>query len=84
MGLPTQPVTFSPEQLAELSRKLATFRHDINNNLMLISASAELIKLRPDNAERMLDTLMDQPQKIKDAMTKFSNEFESDLGITHP
>jgi hypothetical protein len=84
MGLPTQPVTFSPEQLAELSRRLATFRHDINNNLMLISASAELIKLRPENSARMLDTLVDQPQKIKEAMAKFSVEFEAALGITRP
>ena len=84
MGMPTQSVTLTPEQLAELSRRLATFRHDINNNLMLISASAELIKMKPASAGKMLDTLVDQPQRIKEAMTKFSNEFEQFLGITRP
>ena len=36
MGMPQTPVTLTPEQVAELNEKLATTRHDINNNLSLI------------------------------------------------
>jgi hypothetical protein len=81
MALPKQPVTLTPEQIADLSRKLATLRHDINNNLLLIMASAELVRVKPETTEKMMNTLLDQPPKITDAMTRFSNEFEAILGI---
>jgi hypothetical protein len=83
MPLPSQPVTLTVEQLAELNRKLSTARHDINNHLSLIVAAAELIRHKPETAERMLTTLVEQPSKIGDILTKFSAEFERVLGITH-
>jgi hypothetical protein len=81
MALPKQPVTLTPEQIADLNRKLSTLRHDINNNLLLIMASAELVRVKPETTAKMMDTLLDQPPKITDAMTKFSVEFEHTLGI---
>lgn len=83
MPVPTQPVELSPEQIAELSSKLGTLRHDINNNLLLIMASAELIKYKPEMAGQMLNNLIDQPPKITEAMSQFSLEFEKVFGITH-
>jgi hypothetical protein len=82
MRLPDQPVTLSVEQVQELNHKLATLRHDINNNLSLIMAAAELIRHKPQMAERMLATLSEQPPKITGAMAKFSTEFEQTFGIT--
>ena len=82
MTLPTQPVTLAPEQIAELNKKLSTLRHDINGDLALIVAAAELIKLNPSAAERMLATLLEQPAKIRDRADKFSAEFEKTLNIT--
>ena len=81
MTLPTQPVTLAPEQIADLTKKLSTLRHDINGDLALIVAAAELIKLNPSAAERMLATLLEQPAKIRDRADKFSAEFEKTLGI---
>jgi uncharacterized protein YigA (DUF484 family) len=81
MGLPSQPITLSVEQVAELSRRLATMRHDINNTLSLITAAAELLRVKPQMAERMLTTLMEQPSKINTTITEFSAEFERVLGI---
>lgn len=81
MAAPSQPVTLSHEQLADLNRKLATMRHDINNHLSLIVAAAELIKHKPQMAERMLATLSEQPGKISDSIHKFSHEFERVFGI---
>ena len=81
MNLPTQPVTLTPEQISELNKKLSTLRHDINGDLALIVAAAELIKLNPSAAERMLATLLEQPAKIRDRADKFSAEFERTLGI---
>jgi hypothetical protein len=84
MGLPSQPVTLSVEELAALNNKLSHFRHDINNNLSLMVAALELIRHRPNMAERMLATLGEQPSKMTASLNKFSLEFERALGITRP
>ncbi len=82
MGTPPNPVTLSPEQIAELNRKLAKMRHDINNHLSLIVAAAELIRLRPEMLEKMAATLSEQAPKITDNVCAFSADFEEVLGIT--
>ena len=82
MPLPSQPVTLSVEQLAEMNRQLATMRHDINNQLSLIMAAVELIRYKPQMAERMMATLAEQPAKINESIGRFSAEFERALGIT--
>jgi hypothetical protein len=84
MGLPDHSVTLTVEQIADLSRQLATLRHDINGDLALVVAAAELIKLNPDLKEKMLVTLLEQPPKIRERADKFSAEFERLLGITKP
>src|SRR5262245_57056945 len=84
MGLPSQPVTLSVEQLGELNRQLATMRHDINNNLSLIVAAAELMRHKPAVAERMMNTLAEQPGKITAGINKFTAPFEPAFGITRP
>jgi hypothetical protein len=82
MSLPTEPVTLSAEQVAELNQKLVTMRHDVNNNLSLMMAAAELVRRRPESAERMWKTLTEQPHKIADCVGQFTREFESFLKIT--
>jgi len=82
MPLPSQPVTLSVEQIAALNSELGAMRHDINNQLSLVIAAVELIRLKPHMAERMLATLVEQPAKISDALGKFSTEFERTLGIS--
>jgi hypothetical protein len=82
MRMPSQPVQFSVEQIQELSQKLSTLRHDINNQLSLIIAASELIRHKPQMAERMMATLVEQPPKITAAMAKFSAEFENAFGIS--
>ena len=82
MPLPSQPVTLTVEQIGELNRQLSTMRHDINNQLSLIVAALELIRHKPDTAERMITTLGEQPPRIAEAITKFSALFERTLSIT--
>ena len=82
MGMPKGPVTLSVEQLEELSKRLSTLRHDVNNHLSLVVAAAELIKFNPEMATRMSNTLSEQPPKISEEINKFSLEFEKALGIT--
>jgi len=84
MGLPANPITLTVEQIEDLNRRLSTLRHDINGDLALIVAAAELIKLNPDLKEKMLTTLLEQPPKIRERADKFSTEFEKILGITRP
>src|SRR4051812_19525611 len=84
MGLPSQPVTLTVEQLGELNKRLSAMRHDINNNLSLIIAAVDLIRHKPQTIERMMTTLSEQPARISDNMNKFSAEFERVFGITRP
>lgn len=81
MKLPSQPVTLSAEQIAELNNKLAHMRHDINNNLSLILAATELIRHKPQALDRMLGTLVEQPPKVTESIARFSAEFEKTFGI---
>lgn len=82
--MPQAPVTLTPEQIAELNQKLSTMRHDINNNLAMIMAAAELARLKPELADKMIGRLIEQPTKITDQIKQFSVEFEKTVGITRP
>lgn len=82
MGSPSQPVTLTAEQISELNRRLSAMRHDINGSLSLIVAALELIRYKPQTAERMMATLADQPAKITASLAKFSTEFEQALSIS--
>jgi hypothetical protein len=84
MPLPSQPVTVSVEQIADLNQKLSTLRHDVNNNLALVIAASELIRRKPESAERMWNGLVEKPHKISEAIAQFSRELEAALGITRP
>ena len=80
MGLSSQPVTLTAEQVDELNRNLSAMRHDINGSLSLIVAALELSRYKPQMAERMMATLADQPAKITASLAKFSAEFEQTFG----
>ncbi len=82
MGLPNEPLTLSPETIAELNTKLSRMRHDINNHLSLIIAAVELIRYKPEMRDKMTATLVEQPSRIIAEITKFSADFEKGLGIT--
>ena len=82
MRMPSKPVEFSVDQIKDLNEKLSVLRHDINNQLSLILAASELIRHKPQMAEKMIDTLTEQPPRITAAMAKFSRDFEAAFGIT--
>jgi aspartokinase len=84
MPLPNQPVTLNVEQIGELNRKLSTLRHDVNNNLALVVAAAEIIRRKPESAERMWTALTEKPQRIAESVAQFARELETALGITRP
>jgi aspartokinase len=76
MPLPIEPVTLSVEEVAELKQLLSTMRHDVNNHLSLMMAAVELIRRKPESAERMWKTMSEQPAKITDAIAEFSHKIE--------
>lgn len=84
MGLPTEAVTLSAEQLAELNRRLSNMSHDIRNALSLIVASAELIRQKPELMDKMMPRISDAPGKISTCIDAFRAEFEKTFGITRP
>ena len=81
MTSPLQPVALTPHQVDELNKQLSTMRHDINNHLSLMMAAVELVRRKPEAAERMAATLTEQPMKIGESMKRFSAEFEAAIGI---
>jgi hypothetical protein len=84
MPLPSQPVTLTVEQIRELNKKISDMRHDVNTDLALMMASVELIRRKPESAERMWKGLTEKPLKVANAVTEFSHELEKILGITRP
>ena len=82
MSTPAGTVTLTQRQIEELLKQFATMRHDVNNNLSLVVAAAELIKFNPASAERMANTLAEQPPKIGDHLAKFTVVFEQALGVS--
>ena len=74
--MPSQPVSLTAEQVRALNEKLAAMRHDINNNLSLIMAAAELIRHKPQMAERMMETLTEQPPKITGAQRSLNYKLQ--------
>lgn len=82
MGIPSQPVTLTPEQIKELGERLSRMRHDINNHLSLIVAALELIRYKPEIREKMIGTISEQPTKIQNEIAGFSRDLEGALSIT--
>jgi hypothetical protein len=82
MGLPQESVSLTSAEVAELNRKLSELRHGVNNHLTLITTALELMRRKPDAIPRMVDNLVEQPQKIRDDLARFSEEFELVLQIT--
>ena len=81
MEMPQSAVTLAAAEVEELNRKLADLRHNINNCLSLIIASAEMVGRKPDSAPRMIANIIEQPQRIVEELQRFSGEFEKALGI---
>jgi hypothetical protein len=81
MGEPAMPAALTPEQLKELNHKLSHMRHEINNQLSLVVAALELVRLKPEMRDKMLDTIAQQPPKIMSEIAKFSAEFERVCGV---
>lgn len=77
-----QPVELTPSQVDDLNKQLSTMRHDINNHLSLMMAAVELIRRKPEAAERMATTLTEQPLKVTESMKKFSVCFEQIFGLS--
>ncbi len=84
MDAPKNPVTLTADQVAELRRKLADMRHNVNNALSLVTAVVEVGQRKPEMTPRLLSTLAEQPQKIADEVRNFSNELEAALGAPPP
>ena len=82
MALPDKPIALEPQQIEELNKKLSTMRHNVNNYLALVVAASELMKRKPDLAPRMLENIMQQPERVIAEMKSFSADFEAALGIT--
>jgi hypothetical protein len=83
MELPKEPVTFAPEQLVKLIRTFSECRHNVNNHLTMIIGAAELVRRKPEMAERMSVSLTEQARKIEGEMKNLSGEFERAL-LTRP
>jgi hypothetical protein len=84
MRLPTEPVTLSVEQIRELKDKLADLQHDVNNSVSLMLAAVELIRVRPEARESMMDSFSRHPKKIIETVTQFTRSLEGTIGITRP
>ncbi|HZF00569.1 MAG TPA: hypothetical protein VE344_01605 [Methylomirabilota bacterium] len=81
MPLPKEPVTLNVDEICELNKKLARLRHEVNNNLSLIIAAAEIIRRQPERAEKFWNGLTEKPHTIAESVSQFSVELEKALQI---
>lgn len=81
MASPNEPVNLTAEQVRELHGKLATLRHDVNNELSKIAAGLEVVHRRPEAADRIWPALIEQPRKVSDLIAQFSTELETALNL---
>lgn len=81
MDGPSEPLTLTSEEVSELYDKLRAARHNINNSLSLIIAAAELVKLKPDAASRLIDQILSQPDRIVGELSQFGLEFETRMKL---
>ena len=79
MPTPEGPVNLTVDQVKALTSGLSHMRHQINNHLSLIMASAELLKMKPDMAEKLTKSIVDQPTKITQEIAHFSQTVEKTL-----
>ncbi len=88
--MPSQPVQSKGEQkllsignFGSLSERLSTMRHDINNRLAIVTAAADLMKLKPDAATiaLWLPRVGAQPEVVKALMQEFSESFERQAAL---
>lgn len=81
MSLPKEPVTLSVEQVRDLNKKLSSLRHEVNSNLSLIIAAAEILRREPDRPASYWDGLVDKPHRIAEKVSEFSRDLEIMLGL---
>lgn len=81
MEFPKEPVTLTPSELAQILEHHKTARHNVNNALSMIIAAAELVKLKPDAAERYSDKILEQPDRIIMELKSFGDELEKRLRV---
>ncbi len=81
MGLPDTPIAVSPDQIADLNRKLSVMRHNVNNHLALVVAASELMRRKPEMAARLIENILQQPDRINAEVRNFSEAFELALGL---
>ncbi len=84
MGLPTDSVSFTPQQVRELYTELRKARHDINNKLACIQACTQLVLYRPEEIHRLSQTVDEQSVATQAVLGNFSASFEKAFGITLP
>lgn len=81
MGTAYQAIQLTADDVRMLNRHLSKVRHDINNDLSLLVAAAEMLHRKPELAEKYMQTLLNQPEKISNKITEFSRLFEAALKI---
>jgi len=79
MAPEVKSLQLSLEEVEQLNQKLIQTRHTINNQLSLIIAAVELMKRKPDAAERLIEEMATQPSRIAAEIEEFSRLFEITL-----
>ncbi len=60
-----------PATLRELSDQYRELKHGMNNSIGVIMAMSELTQLNPNNAQKLINTVLDRGPKIVEQMQVF-------------
>jgi hypothetical protein len=72
-------ITLNAEQIATLQQSLSALRHNVNNQLALLTAGMEVIQRKPDLAAKLAEPLAQPTEKILAEVREFSDQLEKFL-----
>jgi hypothetical protein len=74
-------LNLSQLEVIQIAERLSTCRHNINNNLALMVASAEIVKRKPERIDKVIDTIFQQTEKLMNELNSFSENLKKVLDI---
>ena len=80
-GLPTQPVTLKPEEIALFHRRLTSFQHDMQKQLVPLIELSRVARQDPQQLVPRAGEFSEASPKISGEMNTFAAEFDRAFGI---
>jgi hypothetical protein len=80
-GVPSQPVTLAPEEIALFHRRLTNLQNDIHQHLVPLLELSRIARATPEHLQARAPQLAQHAPQISTDIQAFSGEFDKTFGI---